>query len=159
METLTLRNSVSSVKQIGRDFLVVEETILWGLGRGDRGKRVYFAFTYALFSSLAGNSVKGFDPVVISCIGSHCISSICLMWVLFKTARTMIWRQISSDWCILEGQMQHTCAWHKQSTVGSRLGWGIKAGREGWASLLSLGEKRYCKQNAPCSNVSEFALH
>lgn len=36
METLTLRNSASSVKQIGRDFFVVEETILWGLERGDK---------------------------------------------------------------------------------------------------------------------------
>lgn len=36
METLTLRNSASSVKQIGGDFFVVEETILWGLERGDK---------------------------------------------------------------------------------------------------------------------------
>lgn len=39
-----------------------------------------------------------------SCVGSDFISSTCLTWVLFKTARTMTRRQISTDSGILEGQ-------------------------------------------------------
>lgn len=38
METLTLRNSASSVKQIGRDFFVVAESMTWVPGRGDKGE-------------------------------------------------------------------------------------------------------------------------
>lgn len=55
-----------------------------GAGEGrQRGKLVYFAFTCALFSPLAGNSEKDSDPAAVSCVGSDCISSTCLMWVLF----------------------------------------------------------------------------
>lgn len=52
METLTLRNSDSSVELIGCDFsFVVEETMTGGSGeRRRRGKLMYFAFMCTLFS-------------------------------------------------------------------------------------------------------------
>lgn len=110
-----------------------------GAGEGrQRGKLVYFAFTCALFCPLTGKSEKGSDPVAVSCVGSDCISSTCLMWALFKTARTMIWRQISSDWCVLKRQTEHTCARHKQSTiVGQSQGW-RQEGKKGRAEHLHL---------------------
>lgn len=85
---------------------------------------MYFAFTCALFSSLAGNSEKDSDPAVVSCIGSDCISSTCLMRVLFRTTRTMIWG-ISAVTGVFSRDKCYTGAWHKWSTT-------VEQQRQGW---------------------------
>lgn len=85
----------------------------WGVWGVETEGKTCILLSCVLYFLLSGNSEKGSDLVAVSCVGSDFISSTCLMGVLFKTARTMIRKQMSTNLWVLQGQMKNTCAGHQ----------------------------------------------
>lgn len=160
METLTLRNSASSVKETGWDFFfVVEETMIWQPGRGDKGENSRILCSRVLYFLLWQETVR---KDLTSCrqlrwkrlYQLHLLNVRIIQDCKDNDLETNQQRLVRSQGT----NATHLCitqAIHNSGTV-SRLGGGRKAGREGWTSPpVCLGEKkRYYKESAACSNIS-----
>lgn len=133
METLTLRNSASSVKQMSWDFFIVVESMTWVPGRGGKGENSCILPSRVLYFLFWQETVRN-TPTQLPQLRWKWLYQLHLLNVgIIQDCKDNDLRQISSDWCVLEGQMLHWCMTqviHNSGTTATRLGGGSKGERE-----------------------------